>query len=312
MNRLCKALKLKMTSVKGKKEIDSFAHVLSEMQTSLKLWVSKFQQAHSIACKGSENQLEQPLADKTAPALNGRTSNVVDSPDQNNLDSLVSPSPLVSWRVDYSTESSRQLFSLTPLPRPKGFSSRLQGSYISVPENIILNAFHHKLLSPIKSAGCLPSKNAAHIKEAAAYCGKERKSNCFSADYWGKKVLLNSDSTNSTRLSSLRYNVIRGNVLSVLLEQKIRELTHGFESAHYQARTAGRAASILAPSFKGLATTLMIYDQSSIEGMLADKLPDFSTTDPSGLITKYKLQVMGVVLNHLWESHFTPQKIVRA
>ncbi|KAA8540351.1 hypothetical protein F0562_024730 [Nyssa sinensis] len=164
---VAQALKLKVTSEKGRKEIDSFAHVLSEMQTSLKVdalvdsvimshschlhiayvyilsqvqpWVSKFQRAHSIACKGSENQLEQPLADKTVPALNDSISNVVDSPDQNNLDSLVSPSPLVSWRVDCTTESSRQLFLLTPLPRPKGFSSRLQGSYISVPENITLN-----------------------------------------------------------------------------------------------------------------------------------------------------------------------------
>ncbi|KAA8550163.1 hypothetical protein F0562_001821 [Nyssa sinensis] len=66
------------------------------------------------------------------------TSNVVDSLDQNNLDSLVSPSPLVFWHVDGPTASSRPLFSLTPLPRPKGFSSRLQGSYISVPEKIIL------------------------------------------------------------------------------------------------------------------------------------------------------------------------------
>ncbi|KAA8534120.1 hypothetical protein F0562_031687 [Nyssa sinensis] len=96
------------------------------------------EKAYSIARKGSENQLEQPLADKTIPALNGSTSNVVDSLDQNNLESLVSPSPLVSWHVGGPTASSRPLFSLTPLPRPEGFSSRLQGSYISVPENIIL------------------------------------------------------------------------------------------------------------------------------------------------------------------------------
>ncbi|KAA8516702.1 hypothetical protein F0562_016792 [Nyssa sinensis] len=57
------------------------------------------EKAYSIARKGSENQLEQPLADKTIPALNGSTSNVVDSLDQNNLESLVSPSPLVSWHV---------------------------------------------------------------------------------------------------------------------------------------------------------------------------------------------------------------------
>ncbi|KAA8531283.1 hypothetical protein F0562_005992 [Nyssa sinensis] len=126
----------------------------------------------------------------------------------------------------------------------------------------------------------------------------EEKNNGFSADYCGKKVLINSDSTNSTKLSSLGYNMIGGDALSILLEQKLMELTRGVESSHYKARTAGSSASTfqdLVPVFKGVRSIPMSHDTRSHDGMHADKSggqygPDFSSTDPWGLVTKYKLR----------------------
>ncbi|XP_059645242.1 uncharacterized protein LOC132286853 [Cornus florida] len=132
------ALKIKVTSKTGRKEIESLAKDLSETQTSLKPWILRLQRALSSPSMVSENQLEQSLACKTVPAVNEDISDGLDSPDRTKLDSLVSPSPLVSWRADCTTESGRQLFLLTPLPRPKEFSSKFQESSKSVLEKITL------------------------------------------------------------------------------------------------------------------------------------------------------------------------------
>ncbi|CAK9139876.1 unnamed protein product [Ilex paraguariensis] len=131
------ALKFKVTNKKGREEIESFAHLLSDMHTSLEPWVPRFQKALACPSTGSENQSEHSLAGKkTLPAADDDKSNVVDSPYQTKLDSLVSPSPLVSWRADCTTESGRQLFLLTPLPRAKASSFKFQGPSKSVFENI--------------------------------------------------------------------------------------------------------------------------------------------------------------------------------
>ncbi|KAL6972753.1 hypothetical protein U1Q18_026926 [Sarracenia purpurea var. burkii] len=122
------ALKVKSIRKKGSKDIESFTHVLSEIQYSLKPWAPRFQKALSSHSIGSENQLGQSLVSRTVPSKNEDKNNIVHSPTQTKLESLVSPSPLVSWRADCTIEGGRQLFLLTPLPRPKAFSSKLQGS----------------------------------------------------------------------------------------------------------------------------------------------------------------------------------------
>ncbi|XP_059646973.1 uncharacterized protein LOC132293478 [Cornus florida] len=122
----------------------------------------------------------------------------------------------------------------------------------------------------------------------------KEKNDGFSADYRGEKVLHNSDSTNRTKLS------LGGDALSILLEQKLRELTHAVESSSSKAETAGSSSSIfqdMVPAFKAVNSTSMLYDERSQEGMHADKLgcqygPDFFSTAPQRLITKNKLQGM--------------------
>ncbi|CAN4115409.1 unnamed protein product [Withania somnifera] len=119
---------LKLGSKKSGKEIESFAHVLSEMQASLKPWVPKFQKAFSDLSKRPEHPSEQSEISEVVPMVADNISDAVDSPDQSKWDSLVSPSPLVSWHADCATKGGRQLFLLTPLPLCKGLSSKCQGS----------------------------------------------------------------------------------------------------------------------------------------------------------------------------------------
>ncbi|KAK9281283.1 hypothetical protein L1049_004180 [Liquidambar formosana] len=133
------AFKVKATSKQGRKELESFMHVLSEILSSLKPWVPRFQQALSSPSMESEDQLGRSLASEIVPAVTEDESNVVKSPDPTNLDSLVSPSPLVSWRADCTVERGRQLFLLTPLPRSKALSSKQEDTSKSVLGRITSN-----------------------------------------------------------------------------------------------------------------------------------------------------------------------------
>ncbi|XP_014516046.1 uncharacterized protein LOC106773807 [Vigna radiata var. radiata] len=83
-----------------KTQIESFSRVLSDMLSSLKSWVPKFQ----IALHTEE---ETDSYDDESRAS--------DSPEETTL-SLVSPSPLVSWRANCTVKRGRQMFMLTPLP----------------------------------------------------------------------------------------------------------------------------------------------------------------------------------------------------
>nr|GMC74854.1 UDP-N-acetylglucosamine pyrophosphorylase [Ipomoea batatas] len=127
-----------LTSKKEIKEIKSFADFLSEMQVSLKPWVSRFQKALSDTSTRPENIVEQPLESKVVlvPAVKEDMRNVVDSPEQCKWDSLVCSSPLVSWPADCTSECDRQLFLLTPLPQSKGLLSKFRESSKSIVEKI--------------------------------------------------------------------------------------------------------------------------------------------------------------------------------
>ena len=91
-------------------------------------WAPRFQKVLSLPPVKSENQLGQSLLSKTAAGVNECQTNVVDSPhpSKEEMELLVSPSPLVSWRGDCTIERGRQLFMLTPLPMSKVLSSKRQ------------------------------------------------------------------------------------------------------------------------------------------------------------------------------------------
>ncbi|GER52659.1 hypothetical protein STAS_30121, partial [Striga asiatica] len=122
---------LQLTGNKGKKEIKQFADVLSDMQTSLKPWVPRLQKALLSQSMPPKNESEQST-ERTVPCVPvEHESEVFESPEKTKWDSLVSPSPLVSWRAECNTEGGRQLFLLTPLPQKGAFSLKRQ--VISIP-----------------------------------------------------------------------------------------------------------------------------------------------------------------------------------
>ncbi|XP_051135995.1 uncharacterized protein LOC127254766 [Andrographis paniculata] len=123
---------LQLTGDKGRKEIKKFADLLSDMRTSLKPWIPKFQ---NVITSGSDENTSKQSADKTATRKpKESTEAIIESPEESQRESLISPSPLVSWRAEWKTEGGRQLFLLTPLPqtmtKTKKFSSKLQASSI--------------------------------------------------------------------------------------------------------------------------------------------------------------------------------------
>ncbi|GAB4842300.1 hypothetical protein Ancab_012270 [Ancistrocladus abbreviatus] len=112
------AVEVRATNKNGMKEIESFAYVLSEILSSLKPWVPRFQKVLPVSSIECEDQLIQSFASGIDDFINEDAKHGDESPEPSKLESLVSPSPLVSWRAaDFSVEQNKQLFLLTPLPR---------------------------------------------------------------------------------------------------------------------------------------------------------------------------------------------------
>ena len=139
------------------------------------------------------------------------------------------------------------------------------------------------------------------------------RSNGLSTDYLGKKVPLEPDAKN---IPSLGINVIGGDALSMLLDQKLRELTNGFDSSRPESFKVGSTASssILqdlahnpnAPS----SNTHRFHDnrdQPWLHKDIMDSLfdSDFSFTVPSASGIKHKFQVCYLCLSPLYFFYFS-------
>ncbi|XP_062024095.1 uncharacterized protein LOC133740188 [Rosa rugosa] len=102
------------------KEVESFTHFLSEMHSSLKPWVPRFQKALSAPVE-TVVVSEVESGEIKSPEVEGKE---IESLEESDSESLISPSPLVSWRADCTIQRGRQLFMLTPLPISKSLSSK--------------------------------------------------------------------------------------------------------------------------------------------------------------------------------------------
>ncbi|KAK4772783.1 hypothetical protein SAY86_014558 [Trapa natans] len=140
---IVQAFKLDEMSELGKKEVGRFATYLSEMLSSLKQWAPRLQNA----LLDSSRESEKPVAPSSSLGTDSGTGDLVgdddnnesisvSSPDQIELGSLISPSPLVSWRANCTVGRGRQIFLLTPLPITEAPSFKLQESSKSALENM--------------------------------------------------------------------------------------------------------------------------------------------------------------------------------
>lgn len=98
-------------------------------------WVPRFQKVLSGHSLLPENRSSPTSVSHVVSTVH----EVDESPEQTNLDSLISPSPLVSWRVNCTIERGRQVFLLTPLPMSKTLSSKHLDHPKSVFERITLD-----------------------------------------------------------------------------------------------------------------------------------------------------------------------------
>ncbi|CAN0858795.1 hypothetical protein LINGRAHAP2_LOCUS7465 [Linum grandiflorum] len=129
---VARTFKLKSAGKDGRREIESFSQFLSNTLSSLKPWVSRFEKALATPSLEMEKQLQETPAEKLASAVNeGGLDNA--SPEESEMNTLISPSPLVSWRKDCNIGRSRQLFLLTPLPMSKSreLSARVLENMVS-------------------------------------------------------------------------------------------------------------------------------------------------------------------------------------
>lgn len=94
-----------------------------------------------------EQNSEQTVEKEALSVSKECTNTAIESPEETKWESLVSPSPLVSWRAGCNTENARQLFLLTPLPRNKAFSSKCEASSLRAVANNPLDKVAHEGVS---------------------------------------------------------------------------------------------------------------------------------------------------------------------
>ncbi|XP_050373208.1 uncharacterized protein LOC126790884 [Argentina anserina] len=123
------------------------------------------------------------------------------------------------------------------------------------------------------------------------------KNNSICMDHRGKRLLLDTD---SMKLSSLGYNVIggeSGDALSILLEQKLKELSYGTESTSCSSIKVGSSstASIdeVDSNFNAARALKRINDERNQHLLVTDKLvgqydSEFSSTDPAAFRSEHR------------------------
>lgn len=130
--------------------------------------------------------------------------------------------------------------------------------------------------------------------------GVTEKGAAFSANYGSKGSVFVPDD-NGSKFSFLGKNVIGGDALSNLLEQKLRELTHGVETSRNKAGNDDTSPPIFQELRPGvndaLSTTTSLESfrtqqkQMHRDEVVSQFSSGFSSTDLQGYIMKHKFQV---------------------
>ncbi|KAL3508149.1 hypothetical protein ACH5RR_033531 [Cinchona calisaya] len=138
------------------------------------------------------------------------------------------------------------------------------------------------------------------------------KNDALSADYRGKRALQTSGTTDK-KFSFFGPNMIGGDALSTLLEQKLRDLTHAVETSN-QSGTSTSIFQDSVPDLDALSTTTSLHEDRSRDGMSTDDIVDkcnsgFST-DLMGFIIKHKSQVMDQATDNYSRNNVDPRKLL--
>ncbi|KDP27882.1 hypothetical protein JCGZ_18962 [Jatropha curcas] len=139
-----------------------------------------------------------------------------------------------------------------------------------------------------------PLMRSMHGYEASGQVVHKKSGACM--DNRGKRLLLDTD---SIKLSTVGYNVIGGDALSTLLEQKLRELTNSVESSSRNTIKTGSALTSssflqdLAPTLN-TSSTPRLHDNKDQNMLLVDNLDsrssDVFSTDPGAFRFKHMFQ----------------------
>ncbi|KAK6254425.1 hypothetical protein SCA6_015730 [Theobroma cacao] len=115
-----------------------------------------------------------------------------------------------------------------------------------------------------------------------------QKNNGICMDNRGKRLLLD---TESMKLSSMGYNVIGGDALSMLLEQKLRELSNAVESSCHKSLNSGSASTSTSFSQDLVHTPNAVTTMPSLYNKLGScHSSNLSSTDLQLLRLKHKFQ----------------------
>ncbi|PON62003.1 GPI-anchored adhesin-like protein [Parasponia andersonii] len=137
-----------------------------------------------------------------------------------------------------------------------------------------------------------------------------QRKNGFSMDHQGKRMLLDSD---GMKLSSLGCNVIGGDALSMLLEEKLRELTFGLESSSRDSVKGGSASSS-GSHLENIIPTPRINEQKDQQFLFKDRFGgqfdfEFSTNHPPTSSLKQKLQGVNEMDEYSSSTHLEARKL---
>ncbi|KAK4269314.1 hypothetical protein QN277_022486 [Acacia crassicarpa] len=222
---VAQAFRLKTTSKEGRKEIESFSHVLSDMLSSLKPWAASFQRAISTTSEESECQPQQVLAKKPVSNEVTEESKVCDCPEEPKLDLLVSPSPLVSWRANCTIERgmpdcSFDAVVVNPTPLKPSASVAIQEANARERGSISSPLFPKRGSSMLVMTPCLkmsPPKSCVLLEPISEICdpgkdnGRVRKSTPFPVGiHYSDSESSESSGSDASKGMALKYPELLG------------------------------------------------------------------------------------------------------
>ncbi|PKA61045.1 hypothetical protein AXF42_Ash005941 [Apostasia shenzhenica] len=220
-------------------DVESFIKLLSEMHSLVKPWILRFKQTFNSSKK----------ADFTPNSGNG-------SPGRgNDLNMMISPSPLVAWRVGVCRSGSeRQVFLLTPLSKVKSGKTDVKGADYNSTRQL--------------NSSVVTSKFKSDIIESVE--GFDSPKHCFNQEQEVVKTSVNPSTSLCPLLNSSKQdsghrpgasNHLNGNEISEAFSL-IYQLPSGSKSSYHFTSTRGERNEDVLEWFLSPPKTCTLLDTS--------------------------------------------------